>query len=333
MLPSVATSKVQPLRKPTAASATSLINGQSIGNQTTSLSGGTLDSSMLTAPAMAPRASTIIAPAAPIVPVVATTAPAVSTAPQVAAPSLPSMPIPDASLFSQPVIRPYTGVNAADYSATKLEGQVNQPCLTCQAQQRLERIPLPKVRPKHLAAQQLLESTADKSLLDRLSDATVHAATKGRPVAPMCRKAYGETWREGNRSKCWCATGVKEALLATGICTSRPGGNAVDMQYTIGSSCPSLHKTGGHGASPESAPFGSVIVYHTTRHSAGHVETKIQVTAANIMKYMAETGRQLRVGQALYCSDFCSTVPTRSYRMDKYGRTVPTNFVDAIFSL
>jgi|GEM_PF-6506028 len=164
MAPAVAVGSFKPVRKP-AANA-SLLNNGSIADQTGNLSGGTLDSSLLAAPSITTQVSTtpkatVIAPAAPIIPVVSTAPPIVQTAaPTVAAPSAPSMPIPDASLFSQPanLVKPWVQPN--DYNDAKIAATVNQPCLTCQAQQKLERIPIPRARPsQRIAAQQAKRAT------------------------------------------------------------------------------------------------------------------------------------------------------------------------------
>jgi hypothetical protein len=72
----------------------------------------------------------------------------------------------------------------------------------------------------------------------------------------------------------------------------------------------------------ENAPAGSVIVYSTSRHGWGHIETKIQVTADNIGSISKNLN--VRLGQFLYCSDFCRTGPTLSH---------DTNRVEAIYSL
>lgn len=205
MAPSVATGKFLPARKPTALSS-SLLDGNSVANQNGTLSGGNLDSAVVANPVFsnhvtsgptttiaAPRvtapvssnfipvAAPVVAPVAPIAPI-APVAPVVNApAPQTAMPSAPSMPIPDASLYNQPVslVKPFTGVSPADYSTTKLEGQVNQPCLTCQAQQKLEHIPLPKARPKIGAMH-----AASKSYNGPLSDGQCAMLMAAKQIAP-----------------------------------------------------------------------------------------------------------------------------------------------------
>jgi hypothetical protein len=187
------------------------------------------------------------------------------------------------------------------------------------------------------------ESTADKSLLNRLSIEAVKQAVKGRSVARFC----GGGFRSGNRSKCACAAGVKDTLAATGICPSRPAGDAVNLAglprgttgqlsrtgpvagRSLASMCPALHQTHGRDSSyrgslnaAENAPAGSVIVYSTSRHQYGHIEIKLKVTADN---YSALSKKlNVKMGQYLYCSDFCRTGPTFSHG---------TNRVEGIYSL
>lgn len=189
------------------------------------------------------------------------------------------------------------------------------------------------------------ESTGNEDLKNRLAIAAVREAVATRTVSQIC----GGGVRAGNHSKCACAGGVKDALKVSGACPIRistkidavnlaglPHGNTGQLSRTgpnpstaLPAYCPAFHQIKGRFASLKSsleaaknAPPGSVIVYSTTRHRYGHIETKIQVTAENY----AQISKKLRVkvGQVLYCSDFCNTHPTFSH---------DTNRVEAIYSL
>lgn len=158
--------------------------------------------------------------------------------------------------------------------------------------------------------------------LSQLALRVVSEALRGRPVAAhLC----GGGWRSGNRSKCMCASANKDALVGSGACGSRPPGDAIDLRYSLSKYCSVFHKTGGHKASPWNAPAGSVIIYSTTRHRRGHMETKILVTPEILVRFGRALGLgSVKLGQVLYCSDFCRTAPTFSHG---------TNTVEAIYSL
>jgi hypothetical protein len=159
----------------------------------------------------------------------------------------------------------------------------------------------------------LTAKPAAGSLLDRFAHKAWAAATAGRRIAAMCGGGY----RRGNRSKCMCASGVQEALLKSGVCAARPGGDAIAMKSSINShSCPNLHRI--NSRNPYSARAGSVIVYSTTRHRKGHVESVIPAPIE------AAIAMHVPVGTKLYCSDFCRTAPFLAGG---------TNHVAQIFSL
>jgi hypothetical protein len=158
--------------------------------------------------------------------------------------------------------------------------------------------------------------------LDNLVKQTWKKATQRRTIADFCGGGY----RSGNRSKCMCAQAVKEALVASKVCTRYPSGHARETHTTgsIKKSCPGLGLTG--KLDPWKALGGSVIVYSgyagKTPHNYGHIEIKIPVTA-QLLKQMGKQSGGAKIGDFMYCSDFCRTRPTK----------VATNKVIAIYQL
>lgn len=152
---------------------------------------------------------------------------------------------------------------------------------------------------------------AMSQILNKLSSEAWKSATKRRKVADFCGGGY----RSGNRSKCMCAQGAKEALVAAGVCKSYPSGNALQTHKngTLKASCPNL--TLSSNKDPGKAPAGSVIVYSgyagRRPHNYGHIEIKVPVTA-ELKKQMGRAGNDLKIGQYMYCSDFCSARPTKT---------------------
>ncbi|MBY0315493.1 MAG: hypothetical protein K2Q26_08240 [Bdellovibrionales bacterium] len=159
-------------------------------------------------------------------------------------------------------------------------------------------------------------------LLSRVSSQAWKQATRSRRVANFCGGGY----RSGNRSKCMCAAGVADALLASGVCTTRPSSNALQMHTNgvLRRACPRLNLS--NSRDPGRAPAGSVIVYagHAGRrvHNFGHVEIKVPVTR-ELLQTMGRAGAGLREGGFMYCSDYCSPRPTLTR----------TNRVAAIYNL
>lgn len=153
---------------------------------------------------------------------------------------------------------------------------------------------------------------ADSSpILDKWALAAWKSATRGRKMANF----LGGKWRSGNRSKGLCAAGVKEAAVAAGVCSHYPAGGAYAM-YTSGSlakNCPRLKKSS--IKDPRKAPPGSLIVYsgyagHIPHHF-GHTETKITVTPALYAKIKHDSKlSKVKIGQSIYCSDYCRAAPT-----------------------
>lgn len=180
-----------------------------------------------------------------------------------------------------------------------------------------------------------LDGSCDKATDQRLSvprnmaqiSKSVWAtATKRRRMARFMSPRGVAIYKSGNESKGMCAQATKEALVATGVCTSYPSGDAA-ATHTTGSltrSCPGLKLNGATtgmkrknmAAAIAAAPFGSVIVYSgyagKRPHRFGHFEIKIQVTQELVSKIRASHWKlkNIRVGDTLYCSDFCRATPT-----------------------
>lgn len=256
------------------------------------------------------------------VPQIPSTAPQVFTPLPVARPGIPSDSQTEAAIQS-PTKCPYA--DGRCYKGTRASGLTEQ-----------------SADIKKIAEAQ--NGDADSDLQSKLAAIAVREAVKGRSVANFCGGGY----RSGNKSKCACAAGVKDALLSSGICTSRPPGDAInlagfryngttsqlsrtgpDSSHALTAFCPALHQS--HGREPNysssitaasRAPAGSVIVYSTSRHKWGHIEIKIKVTAQNIREISHNL--RVKVGDYLYCSDFCRAGPTLSHG---------TNRVEAIYSL
>jgi len=201
-----------------------------------------------------------------------------------------------------------------------------------------------------------IQSSANQDLLDELGINAVKSATESRSLAQICGGAKdGSIHRQGNVSKCMCAAGLEEALNRTGLCQPPIHGDAIllsgnnrgttamlssatpNESRALPASCPAFHKVQGKElslnkgiADVKSAPAGSVIVYSTSRMTKtgkpqiyGHVEVKVQVTAANIAQIQRMLGH-VTLGQYLYCSDFCTTNPNFAHG---------TNRVEGIYSL
>jgi hypothetical protein len=175
----------------------------------------------------------------------------------------------------------------------------------------------------HVAGLGEIMHPSSGSQLERLSEQAWSAATRGRNMASMCNHNQGPgKFTPGNTSKCWCAAGVEESLNTSGICHG-VSGNAIDLRNNINtSSCPALHAI--NSTDPFSAPFGSVIVYRTSRHPFGHTEVVIPASAE------AAATMHVKVGTKIYCSDFCSPQPFLG-RNKVTGQI--TNFVAKMFSL
>jgi hypothetical protein len=172
---------------------------------------------------------------------------------------------------------------------------------------------------------------SNSALLANLANETWHQATRKRARA----KFLGGGTASGNRSKGMCAQAVKEALTGAGVCTSYPSGNAAQT-HTSGSlkrSCPKL-KLAKQASSRNKlditdiskAPAGSVIVYNgyagRRPHDYGHIEIKVPVTP-ELRAKMGRDGLSVKVGDFVYCSDFCRATPTKK----------STNEVIAIYTL
>jgi len=153
-------------------------------------------------------------------------------------------------------------------------------------------------------------------------------ATRTRRRASYLRAHGGAEYGSGNVSKGMCAAAAMDAMKSSGLCRVRPSSPDALHLFTAGAinknTCPRLHLTG--KLNPYNAPGASVIVYRGyaghIRHNFGHVEIKIPVTQA-LKTRMGHQAANLKVGDFLYCSDFCSPHPTMR----------PTNAVVAIYSL
>ncbi len=173
--------------------------------------------------------------------------------------------------------------------------------------------------------------------LDRYSFLSQYAlsswenAIERRKVASF----MGGGYRRGNRSKGKCAEAVKDTLLDAGICTTRPDGNAYETHSTgtLRRSCPKLNlskeatdKNPLTASDIANAPGGSVIVYSgysgRRRHSFGHIEIKVPITA-ELKNKMGKDALDYQVGDYMYCSDYCRATPTIK----------STNKIEAIYNL
>ncbi len=156
-------------------------------------------------------------------------------------------------------------------------------------------------------------------------------AIEKRKVASFMGRGY----RSGNRSKGMCAQAVKESLLDSGICTSKPEGNAFETHSTgsLLRSCPKLKLRSDStkdnplsAADIANAPGGSIIVYSgyagRKPHNFGHIEIKVPITT-ELKRKMGKDALDYQVGDYMYCSDYCRATPTIK----------STNKIEAIYSL
>lgn len=154
----------------------------------------------------------------------------------------------------------------------------------------------------------------DFNLINRLAKITWDNAVEGRVCSSVmrCRGQYVK----GNRSKGYCAAALKESLVEAGLCAGYFGGHAIQLHTArlLTSTCPGFQLSG--NKDPKKAPAASVIIYKRSSHEYGHIEIKIPVTAQllDIVRrdphLKARGGGNLRVGDYLYCSDFCRATPT-----------------------
>jgi hypothetical protein len=132
-----------------------------------------------------------------------------------------------------------------------------------------------------------------------------------------------------------CAQAVKESLIDSGICTSKPDGDAFETHSTrtLLRSCPKLklskdatNDTPLSAADIANAPAGSVIVYSgysgRRKHNFGHIEIKVPITA-ELKKKMGKDALDFQLGDYMYCSDYCRATPTIK----------STNKIEAIYTL
>jgi hypothetical protein len=172
------------------------------------------------------------------------------------------------------------------------------------------------------------EVSADISdFMKKLGVDAWYEATKQRKRANYLRRKGGPTYASGNVSKGMCAGAAMDTAVRSGLCSSRP--TAPDayhlyLNHRIEASCPKLKLTG--KLDPWAAKGASIIIYKgyagSTPHNYGHVEIKVPVTA-ELKAKMGGQGRNLKVGEFMYCSDFCAPAPTKR----------PHNSVVAIYSL
>jgi len=176
---------------------------------------------------------------------------------------------------------------------------------------------------------QVANQGADANVLARLAMNAWTNATERRRVANFCGGGY----RSGNRSKCMCSQAVRDTLVDTGLC--REYGADALAAHTSGAlrnNCPGLSLSSSRSIA--NAPAGAVIVYNgyagSTPHNYGHIEIKVEVTQEllNTVRndpVLIDRGQaqNLRVGDFLYCSDFCRAAPTDT----------PNNEVVAIYTI
>jgi hypothetical protein len=174
--------------------------------------------------------------------------------------------------------------------------------------------------------------TADRyAYLSQFGLNTWKNAIEKRRVARFMGRGY----RSGNRSKGMCAQAVKESLIDSGMCTSKPDGNAFETHSTgsLLRSCPKLKLSKDStkdnplsAADIANAPGGSVIVYSgyagRRKHNYGHIEIKVPITA-ELKRKMGKDALDYQVGDYMYCSDYCRATPTIK----------STNKIEAIYSL
>jgi hypothetical protein len=164
---------------------------------------------------------------------------------------------------------------------------------------------------------------ADSAFLAKLGVVGWQEATRQRKRAKYLGGGYGS----GNTSKGMCAAGAMDTAFKSGLCKVRPTAPDAYHLYTDGvikKACPKLKALS--SLDPYKAPGASIIVYKgyagKRKHNYGHVEIKIPVTK-ELKAKMGRQGTNLKVGEFMYCSDFCAPKPTKR----------STNSVVAIYSL